>query len=157
MLESSVIYVLIRSLPESIILTLSGMILLGVELDKNKIFKYGTLLGLTIAFIRGLPINFGVHTILSMIIFGLMLFYISNKQVINSMIATLGVWIALVLSEGIYVVILTKVFGISFDKLSNNIDPNVAIMTLPSLLIIILLVLLFRKVKHVIDKTILRG
>lgn len=157
MLESSVIYVLIRSLPESIILTLSGMILLGVELDKNKIFKYGSLLGLAITFIRRLPINFGVHTILSMIIFGLILFYISNKQVINSMIATFGVCMALVLSEGIYIVILVKVFGVSFDILSNNIDPKVAIMTLPSLIIIIMLVLLFRKVKHVIDKTILRG
>ena len=66
MLESSLVYTITRTLPESLVLVLSGLILLGIgiDIDKSKVIKKGMLLGFIIGIIRLLPINFGVHSIL---------------------------------------------------------------------------------------------
>lgn len=157
MLESSIIYALVRTLPESIILILSGMILLGVKIDKSKLFKYGILLGVTISIIRALPINFGVHTILSMIAFGLIILKFSGMDTIRSMIVTCEVWIALVLSEGIYVLIATELLNIRVETLMNTTKVEGAIATLPSLLIIIGIVYVFRVIEDKMKSKILRG
>ena len=67
MLESSLVYIITRTFPESLILVLSGVVLLGINIDKKRIFKDGIILGMIIGIIRLLPITFGVHSILSMI------------------------------------------------------------------------------------------
>lgn len=157
MLESSIIYALVRTLPESIVLILCGMILLGVKIDKSELFKYGVLLGITISIIRALPINFGVHTILSMIAFGLIIFKCFCIEAIRSMIVTCEVWIALVLSEGIYVLIATELLNIKVETLMNTTKVEAAIITLPSLLIIIAIVYLFRIAEDKLKSKALRG
>ena len=58
MLESSLVYIITRTFPESLILVLSGVVLLGINIDKKKAFKDGIILGLIIGIIRLLPISF---------------------------------------------------------------------------------------------------
>ena len=77
MLNSSLAYVVLRVIPESIILMLSSFILLDLKLDKLKVLKYGVFHGMIVTLIRTLPINFGVHSLLSMIALGLILFKLS--------------------------------------------------------------------------------
>lgn len=156
MLESSIIYLLVRTIPESIILMLSGYILLGAKIKDNivNILKQGIILGLFIYVVRSLPINFGIHTILSMIIQGIMLYRISNKNIVQLMIATCQVWLSLILSEAIYIAIAIKILNLDLDLLTNNQNIDSAITTLPSLLILILIVFLFR---HFNKKIILKG
>ena len=50
MLESSLVYIITRTFPESIVVVLSGIILLGINIDKEKVLKYGICLGLIIAY-----------------------------------------------------------------------------------------------------------
>ena len=66
MLKSSLAYVILRVIPECIILILGSYILLDLKIDKYKIMKYGFLYGLIVTLIRSLPITFGVHSLLSM-------------------------------------------------------------------------------------------
>ena len=48
MLESSLVYIITRTFPESIVVVLSGIILLGINIDKEKVLKYGICLDYTI-------------------------------------------------------------------------------------------------------------
>lgn len=153
MLESSIVYILIRTFPESLVLVLSGMILLGIGIDIKQLFKKGILLGVTIAIIRILPINFGVHTILAMISFGLINFEISDKDIIKTIITTCAVWIALVLSEGAYVFIATEILKIPINVLMNNKEATGALATLPSLIILLIIVFIFKGIKNKFSKT----
>ena len=156
MLESSIIYILLRTFPESIILVLSGLILLDKKIDTKIVIKTGILLGTLITLIRLLPINFGVHTILSMIVLGIIVYKISDKQLVQSMISICLIWISLALSEVIYIFIATEIFKIPFDKLVNNKSLYSALITLPSLLILIGLVFIFKAVTKKINISMLR-
>jgi len=147
MLESSLVYIIARTFPESIVAVLSGMILLGINIDKGKVLKYGIYLGFIISIIRLLPINFGVHSILSMIAVWMILFKNSSNDIIKSIISTCLVWISLALSEGIYILIATDILNIGVEKLMDNTSLNGAIITLPSLLIMFLIVILIKYIK----------
>ena len=147
MLESSLVYIITRTFPESIVVVLSGIILLGINIDKEKVLKYGICLGFIISVIRLLPINFGVRSILSMIAVWIILFKNANNDIIKSMVSTCLVWISLALSEGIYILIATALLNIGVDKLMDNTSLTGAIITLPSLLIMFLIVILLKYIK----------
>ena len=147
MLESALVYIIARTFPESIVAVLSGMILLGINIDKGKVLKYGIYLGFIISIIRLLPINFGVHSILSMIAVWMILFKNSSNDIIKSIVSTCLVWISLALSEGIYILIATDILNIGVEKLMDNTSLNGAIITLPSLLIMFLIVILIKYIK----------
>ncbi len=147
MLESSLVYIIARTFPESIVAVLSDMILLGINIDKGKVLKYGIYLGFIISIIRLLPINFGVHSILSMIAVWMILFKNSSNDIIKSIVSTCLVWISLALSEGIYILIATDILNIGVEKLMDNTSLNGAIITLPSLLIMFLIVILIKYIK----------
>ena len=147
MLESSLVYIIARTFPESIVAVLSGMILLGINIDKGKVLKYGIYLGFIISIITLLPINFGVHSILSMIAVWMILFKNSSNDIIKSIVSTCLVWISLALSEGIYILIATDILNIGVEKLMDNTSLNGAIITLPSLLIMFLIVILIKYIK----------
>ena len=130
MLESSLVYTITRTLPESLVLVLSGLILLGIgiDIDKSKVIKKGMLLGFIIGIIRLLPINFGVHSILSMVALGVILFKCSNNDIIKSMVSTCLVWLSLALSEGIYVLIATNILNIKIEKAMKSVEPIITLV-----------------------------
>lgn len=148
MLDSDIIYTIIRTFPESIVAILSGLLLLDIKKDKIFILKYGIILGLIVSIIRVLPINFGIHSILSMIAIGVILFNISKESLIKPIIATCQIWISLALSEGIYMVIAMGIFKLDFEQLISNKGLPGAVITLPSLLIFLMIVLIFVKINN---------
>ena len=153
MLESSLAYTIIRSIPESIILMLSSFILLDLKLDKKQILKYGVLLGIIISMIRKLPITFGVHSLLYMIVLGLILFKISNKNFMEVIITPCNIWIALALSEGIYYLIAKNILMIDTKVLTDYQTVEGALSTLPSLGILLLVVLMIKSMKKKMMKS----
>ncbi len=80
MIDSDIIYTILRTIPESIMIIFAGLILLGIKKDKLYILKKGILLGIIVSIIRKLPISFGIHTVLSMITVGVILFIISKDR-----------------------------------------------------------------------------
>ncbi|MGL5313284.1 MAG: hypothetical protein ACRC92_08550 [Peptostreptococcaceae bacterium] len=154
MLNSTLPYVLLRMFPECLILLVSGFILLDIKINKNDLFKYAILQTIIVWVIRSLPINFGVHTILSMLVYGTILLKMTNFKIMKSMITMCQVWIALILSEGIYIIIATEVLGIDFVILSDNTSLQGALSTLPSLLIIVLIAILFKYIQSKIKRSV---
>ncbi|MDY3958126.1 hypothetical protein [Romboutsia timonensis] len=157
MLESSLVYIITRTFPESLILVLSGVVLLGINIDRKRVFKDGIILGIIIAIIRLLPITFGVHSILSMIFLCIILFKYPNNDIVESMVSTCLVWISVAISECIYVLIATSLLNIKVENLMDNTTLQGAIITLPSLLIMFLIVLLLKYIKNNLLKFKLRG
>ena len=157
MLESSLVYIITRTFPESLILVLSGVVLLGINIDKKKVFKDGIILGMIIGIIRLLPITFGVHSILSMISLCIILLRYDNNDIVKSMVSTCLVWISLALSECIYILISISFLNIKVERLTDNTTLQGAIITLPSLLIMFLIVLLLKYAKDNILKFKVRG
>lgn len=147
MLESSLIYIITRTFPESLVMVLSGIILLNSKIDIKHVFKTGISFGCIVAVIRILPIDFGVHTVLSMISFGLILYKISKKDVMKSMLTTCVVWIAIALSESIYILIAMGIFNVPMDILTDTRSLESALKTLPSLVIAFFIVMLFDKIR----------
>ncbi|MDU4935041.1 MAG: hypothetical protein E6X43_06900 [Peptostreptococcaceae bacterium] len=147
MLKSSLAYVILRVIPESIVLIFGSFILLDLKIDKYKIMRYGFLYGLIVTVIRSLPITFGVHSLLSMTTLGVILFKISNKNFMEIMVTPCNIWIALALSEGIYYFIATKILDIKAEVLTNYQAVSGAISTLPSLGILLLIVMLIKSMK----------
>lgn len=147
MLESSLVYIIARTFPESLILVLSGVILLGINIDKKTVFKYGLILGIIIGIIRLLPINFGVHSVLAMIALCIIMLKNTNNDILKSMLSTCLVWISLALSECIYLLIATSFLNIKVESLTDNTTLQGAIIKLPSLLIMFLIVLLLKYTK----------
>lgn len=135
MLKSSVIYTLVRSLPESILFIFLGNMLLEANMSKNKILQMGMLMTLIISFVRLLPITFGVHTIISIMIEVLIFTYLSGNKIIQSVIITFELFIALLLSETIYMFIAINIFKINLNVLVNQSNFISAISSIPSLLI----------------------
>ena len=144
-------------MPATLILVLSGVVLLGINIDKKRIFKDGIILGMIIGIIRLLPITFGVHSILSMISLCIILLRYDNNDIVKSMVSTCLVWISLALSECIYILISISFLNIKVERLTDNTTLQGAIITLPSLLIMFLIVLLLKYAKDNILKFKVRG
>ena len=100
-----------------------------------------------VTLIRTLPINFGVHSLLSMIALGLILFKLSGKNFMEVVIAPCNIWIALALSEGIYYFIASKIIYIDPEILTNYQTVSGAVSTLPSLAILVMIVMVIKSMK----------
>lgn len=145
MLNSSLAYIITRSIPEGIILMLAGYILLNLKIDIIKVFTTGLIFAITVSIVRMMPISYGIHTILGMMICGFMLSKISKLPLIQPLIATCGIFIALALSEGVYVMIVNGLLNIPTEILMERTFET-ALLTMPSLLIFIIIILVMKSI-----------
>lgn len=154
MLNSSLSYIIIRSFPESIFLILSGYILFKLKINFKNIIKNSLFYLVILTCIRILPISFGIHTVLSMFVIGMIFYKLEDQQIISTIINVSKIYICLAISEGIYVVIADGILKIPTQILANNTSINSAILSLPSLLIFILLIIGLNVVTKKISKNI---
>ncbi|AUN15458.1 hypothetical protein JGS6364_18961 [[Clostridium] sordellii] len=152
MLNSSLSYIIIRSLPECILLIISSYILMNIKLDKIDILKKSILYLIILTLIRVLPINFGIHTVLSMFVLGTILYRLKGQDIINTILTISKIFICLAMSEGIYMVMANDVMGIPLKLLTDNTKIVSAMLTLPSLLIFFILVLIIKMLTNKIYK-----
>lgn len=152
MLNSSLSYVIIRSFPESIILVLGGYILFKLRFDFKDIMKNSLFYLVILTCIRMLPISFGIHTILSMFVIGIIFYKFENQQITSTIINVAKIYICLTLSEGIYMYIVSNMLGISMEILTDNTNVSSAILSLPSLLIFVLLIIVLNLITKKIIK-----
>lgn len=106
MLQLSLLELFFRTLPESCIYIWSGYILSNNKIDKTKFILSSILLSLCTFCIRLLPIHFGVHTILFLIVYILICALINKIDIIKSISSGLISVIILFICEGINVFIL---------------------------------------------------
>lgn len=139
MLRTSLGYILVRTFPECAIVLLAGCYFLNLRISIKTLLKKTLILGIIQSCIRMLPISFGIHTIIGMALVLFVLVDMSKDTFINCIMALCKIFLCLILSEFIYINLLTKVFNIHENALINNYSIMGAFYTLPSLIILVLL------------------
>lgn len=151
MLSSSLSYIIIRSFPECILMIISGYILLNINIQVSDIIKKSIVYVAIVLFIRMLPISFGIHTILSMFVLGIILYKFKHQNIIPTILTIAKIFVCLGISEGIYMAISTVILKIPVEMLADNTSVESAMLSLPSLIVFICLVLLLKKVENIIN------
>ncbi|MDU7905180.1 MAG: hypothetical protein E7J33_06455, partial [Peptostreptococcaceae bacterium] len=105
MLNSSLSYVIIRSFPESIFLVLAGYILFNLKIEFKNLIKNSLFFLILLTSIRMMPISFGIHTVFSMFIIGVIFYKFENQQIIPTIINASKIYICLATSEVIYMLV----------------------------------------------------
>lgn len=86
-----------------------------------------------------LPISFGIHTIIGMALVLFVLVDMSKNTFINCIMALCKIFLCLILSEVIYISLITNILSIPRGILVDNYSVMSAIYTLPSLIIFAIL------------------
>lgn len=139
MLRTSLDYILVRTFPEAALVFIVGCYFLNLSISKKDLLKSTLILGVIQSFVRMLPISFGIHTIIGMCPILFMLVSLSKDTFINCIMALCKVFLCLILSESIYVTLLTKVLSIPETVFIDNYTIMGAIYSLPSLIIFAIL------------------
>ena len=147
MLSSSLSYIIIRSFPECILTLIASYILLDLDLKLEEVIKKSIFFVIIVLFIRMLRISFGIHTILSLFVLGIILYKFKKQNVIHTIVAISKTFVCLAISEAIYMSLVTGIFKIPIEILTDNTNIRSAILTLPSLLVFMLLVILIKKIE----------
>lgn len=133
MLKLQPIEFLLRGIPESFLFILAIYVFSKTKLDKNKYIISSLLYATSTYIIRLLPIDYGVHMILS-VLFLLFILIIYNKfEVIVSIRSIIIMYLIQFVSEAINVAMLNMI-GLDLDTLFKN-PVNKSVIGIPSLII----------------------
>lgn len=139
MLHTSLGYILVRSFPECAVMLLVGCKFLNLKISMETLLKKTLILGMIISLVRMLPISFGIHTIIGMVIICFVLADLSKSSFMDCIIAMCKLFLCLIFSEVIYIKLLTTIFLVPETVLVDNYSVVSAIYTLPSLSIFAML------------------
>lgn len=142
MLKISTLEFFVRLIPEVVLFMLSAYAFSKTRINKKKYIYSSVLFGVAVFCIRFLPINYGVHTIISIIVLIIIATVVCNIDIIESIKASIITAITLFLCEGVNIVILNVIFK---DNLKSILeDPRLkTICSIPSLICFALVVLIY--------------
>jgi hypothetical protein len=110
MLIKYLIAIIFRMIPESILMVKGAQLLADKKGERMKVIYSGTFLGTAIFFIRKLPISFGVHTILFLLLFIFILLKIFKVEFFKGVSVALICILILAFSDTVVTILYTKVF-----------------------------------------------
>jgi hypothetical protein len=134
MLKLSIWELVFRTIPEGFVFILAAYAFARIEIEKNRYIISSIILGLSTYLIRILPIHFGVHTMLSIMVIILISASINKIEIRKSVPAALISIIIMFLSEGLNVVLLDKLFNIKIEDFMSEVNLKL-IYSAPSLII----------------------
>lgn len=134
MLKLSIFEFLFRAIPESCIYMFAIYSFSKTIVDRRKYFISSLLMVMCVFIIRLLPINYGVHTILNIIMAIVITSTVSKIDILKSIKASIAMIIVLFTCEALNVAMLSLLLGSKLNEiLSNTIAKT--IYGLPSLVL----------------------
>lgn len=149
MLKSEPIEFFLRAIPESFLYLLGIYVFSKVRIHKRKFIKASVMIALVMYCIRLLPINYGVHTILSILFIIFLSIFYNKIDSIQAIKSTIIMFLIQFLSEGINMLILMSIFNKNLEGLFNNVMYK-TLLGLPSLIITLIILYSFYKKKDAI-------
>ncbi|WP_294401622.1 hypothetical protein [uncultured Clostridium sp.] len=146
MLKLTLVEFFLRTIPESFILMMALFILCNINITMKPYVMSSTLFGVCQYFIRRLPINYGVNTILGIFIMILIMHKINKSEIIPSIKSSLIMTIVLFILEWVNIVVLTFLFNDSLEIIFNNSILKI-LSGMPSLVLLALMTLIYYKEK----------
>lgn len=116
MLKLTVFEFMLRLIPEAFLLIFAMAALSYTKLIAKKYVISSILFATYVYFVRMLPINYGVHTILDIVIMNIIMTVINKADIILSIQASLITTIVLFICEGLNMLLLSLIFK---DKLES--------------------------------------
>ena len=141
MLESSVVEIVLRGIPEGFLFIFAGHAISNSKIDLKRFLLSGSLLALIGSLIRYLPINFGVHSFLIIFVCIIILNNICKIPLIKAISSSLIIMIVGFATESINGLFLQYVLKKDMDMILNNSNPLVKVYYgIPSLILMGLII-----------------
>lgn len=105
--------VIFQSLPESIILFYLGLASIGMQANFHKVLSAAIISSAVSWLVRGLPLPFGVHTLIGLVVITCLLLVMFNIELLKALVAGLFAVSSLLASEVILLPLVTKIAGIA--------------------------------------------
>ena len=134
MLKLPIFEFIARLIPEAFIFMFAAYTFSKVKIEKKKYLMASFFLGISVFIIRMLPINYGVHTILNIIILTVIATSINKINMVNAIKSTIITTVFLFVLEGISVLILSSIYGEELQNMFQDSKLKI-ILGLPSLII----------------------
>ena len=141
MLETQFIELILRGFPESFMLIFTAHLLFNKPIHKKPYIISSFLFGSLGFLVRFLPIHYGVHIVLNLFIYILILVNISNFELNKSISASIITFMLQITSEAINVMIIESFFMVDIKLIFSNPICK-TLYGLPSLLIMAVCILL---------------
>lgn len=137
MLFESWYFSLIRGIPEYIALVALGTAIVQIRLNIVQIVSAGTGAGLLVFLLLRLPIQYGIHIPLGIIIYIIILSVYLKIPIIKSASAALISFILLIFTETIVTLTQVNILGYSEEMIIQGTDLTKLLFSLPSLALLI--------------------
>jgi hypothetical protein len=144
MIKISLLDLLLRVLPESFLFIFASYLFCHKKFDKKRIIISTILFSIIAYCIRLLPIQFGIHTILNVLVYTALCIKINEIPFTKSITYSLILTIMLSLSEELNLIVLNHIFKEStIVILNDDLLKNVYIM--PSMILFLIGILICHK------------
>jgi hypothetical protein len=120
MLKLSAFEFIFRTLPEAFLFILAGYSFSKTKINVIRYIISSILYAVAIYFIRFLPINYGIHTILGIICMNILICYVNKIDIILAIKSSIVATIVLFLLEGLNMLILNFLFKEQLEMIMYN-------------------------------------
>lgn len=141
MLKLQPIEFFLRTIPEGFLFILAIYVFSEINIDRKKYIISSLVFSSSVYIIRLLPINYGVHMILSVLVLLFISIAYNKVEAIQSVKSIIILYMIQLISEAVNVLLL-NLMKLDLDKLFK--DPiKKSILGLPSLLITLIIIIIF--------------
>ncbi|KMT23190.1 hypothetical protein [Clostridium cylindrosporum] len=141
MLELPFIEFLFRAIPEAFLFVFAILTFSKFKVKVSRFMISGFVVAISFLLIRSLPINYGVHTVLSLIAIIVTSSIINKIDIISCIKASILILIIQLLCEGLNVFIIEKILDMNISEVFANPIQKI-FYGIPSLLVIWIVVLI---------------
>lgn len=142
MLQAEPIEFLLRGIPEGFLYILGVYIFSKIKIDKKKYMIASLITAVVVYCVRLLPIDYGVHTILTILFIIFLTIFYNNIDQIKVIRATIITFIIQFLSEGINMAVLKIIPNLDLNSLFSDAKIK-TFLGIPSLIITLIVLILF--------------
>jgi hypothetical protein len=128
---------LFQGIPEQIAVATLAFVIAKIPFKWNKVILIGIILAFCAYVVRLLPIPFGIHLILLIVVLFIALLWLGKGDFSLSLIASLLSFLALVIFEYVCLSLLMPVFGLTQESLSTDLVKRIIIGELQVILLFI--------------------
>lgn len=141
MLKLSFLEILVRGLPESFMMILATYTFANKKLDKKPYLTSSLIMALVVYIVRLLPINYGIHTILSIFVLIFLTVNINKIDLIVCIKSSILVLMLLLLCEGLNLWFIQNILHKNLTVLSTSLVEKF-ILGIPSTILFSVIVIL---------------
>ena len=111
---------IIQNLIESLGVVLLGYSLLGVRWDLGKQLVYTIIFSFIVVLLRSLPMPYGIHALITLLVLGVMLKFITQKPLPKAMTASAIILTVLILAESLTLELFIHLINVDPSELRDS-------------------------------------